>query len=83
MTLIELKKSIHKKFDDLNDPDFLKLINTLIHNQDKVFEIPEHMKDGIRQGADDIKHGNVFTMEHFENKYSQWLKNSLFKESFC
>lgn len=74
MTLVELKKSIHKKIDDLNDPDFLELVNKLIHNKDKVFEIPGHMKEGIRQGVDDIKQGKVFTMDDFERKYSQWLK---------
>lgn len=74
MTLVELKKSIHKKIDDLNDLDFLELVNTLIHNKDKVFEIPDHMKQGIRQGVEDIKQGNVFTMEDFEERYSQWLK---------
>lgn len=74
MTLIELKKSIHKKIDDLDDPDFLELVNKLIQNKDKVFEIPEHMKEGVRQGENDIKNGDVFTMEDFEKKYSQWLK---------
>ena len=74
MTLIELKKSIHKKIDDLDDPQFLELVNKLIQNKDNVFEIPEHMKEGIRQGENDIKNGDVFTMEDFEKKYSQWLK---------
>ncbi|HEY8782794.1 MAG TPA: hypothetical protein VIM16_14310 [Mucilaginibacter sp.] len=74
MTLIELKKSIHEKIDDLNDPDFLELVNTFIHNKDKVFKIPEEHIADIEQGINDIKNGDFITMEAFEKRYEQWLK---------
>ncbi len=75
MTLIELKKSIHKKIDNLNDPDFLELVNTLISNKDQVFQIPEEHLTGIEQGMKDIKNGDFITMEEFEKRYEQWLKD--------
>jgi hypothetical protein len=34
MTLVELKKSIHDKIEDLNDPAFLELINTLLQKKE-------------------------------------------------
>jgi len=74
MTLIELKKSIHKRVDDLNDRELLELVDAIVSRKDKVFIIPEHMKEGIRQGAEDIKKGDVFTMDDFEKKYEKWLK---------
>ena len=75
MTLIELKKSIHKKVDELDDPELLKLVNSLLRQKDDVFVIPEHMKEGIKQGGEDIKRGDFITMEEFEKKYEQWLKD--------
>jgi predicted transcriptional regulator len=75
MTLIELKKSIHKKVDDLDDPDFLELVNTLIDNKGKVFEIPEEHLAGIEQGGQDIKNGDFITLEEFEKRYEKWLKD--------
>lgn len=30
MTLVDLKKSLHEKIDNLDDPDFLDLLNTMI-----------------------------------------------------
>jgi hypothetical protein len=75
MTLVELKKSIHAKIDDLNDPEFLELVNTLINNKDKVFQIPEAHLTGIEQGIQDIKNGDFITMEEFEKRYEKWLND--------
>ncbi|GAC1305882.1 MAG: hypothetical protein NVSMB24_15470 [Mucilaginibacter sp.] len=74
MTLVELKKSIHKKIDNLDDPDYLDMLNTMLYAKDEVFVIPGHMKQGIRQGTDDIKNGDIYTMTDFEKKYIKWLK---------
>ncbi len=74
MTLIELKKSIHKKVDDLNDRELLELVDAIVNRKDEVFVIPEPMKEGIRQGMEDIKNGDFHTMEDFEKKYEKWLK---------
>jgi hypothetical protein len=74
MTLVELRKSIHEKIHHLDDPDYLKMLNTMICNKDEVFVIPEHMKEGIRQGTEDIKNGDVYSMDDFEKKYGEWLK---------
>jgi hypothetical protein len=75
MTLIELKKSIHKKVDELDDPELLELVNSVLRKKDEVFVIPANMKDGIKQGMEDVKKGNIVTMEEFEKKYEQWLKD--------
>jgi hypothetical protein len=74
MTLVELKKSIHEKIDHLDDPDYLDMLYTMLYAKDEVFAIPEHMKKGIRQGTEDIKKGDVYTMTDFEKKYGEWLK---------
>jgi hypothetical protein len=69
MTLVELKKSIHEKIDNLDDPDYLDMLNTMLFAKDEVFVIPEHMRKGIRQVTKDIKNGDVYTMADFEKKY--------------
>lgn len=73
MTLIELKKSLHEQIDISNNPEVLEKVAEIL-NQAKVFIIPEHMKEGIRQGEEDIKNGDFHTMEEFEKKYEKWLK---------
>ena len=74
MTLVELKKSIHDKIDNLDDPDYLEILNIMLYSEGDVFVIPDHMKEGIRQGAEDIKNGDFYTMEDFDKKYEKWLK---------
>jgi len=74
MTLTALKKSIHDKIDNLDDPDYLDMLNNMLYTKDKVFIIPEYMKEGIKQGSEDIKNGDFYTMEHFEKKHEKWLK---------
>ena len=74
MTLIALKKSLHEQIDGSNDPEILEKVAEIFNSQKKVFIIPEHMKEGIRQGTDDIKNGDVYSMEDFEKKYEKWLK---------
>jgi hypothetical protein len=74
MTLVELRKSIQEKIDHLDDPDYLDMLNTMLNAKDEVFAIPEHMKEGIRQGTENIKSGDIYTMADFEKKYGEWLK---------
>ena len=75
MTLVELKKSLHEKIDNLNDEAYLEMINDIISSKDEVFIVPEYMKEGIREGQEDIKNGRVFTTEDFEKRYEKWLKD--------
>jgi hypothetical protein len=74
MTLVELKKTIHEKIDGLNDQQFLEHVAAIINNKEEVFIIPTHMKEGINQGKEDIKNGNMHSMEDFDKKYEKWLK---------
>lgn len=73
MTLIELKKSLHERIDVSNNPQVLEKVAAIL-KKEAVFIIPEHMKEGIRQGEEDIKNGRIYTMEDFEQKYEKWLK---------
>jgi hypothetical protein len=74
MTLLELKKSIHEKIDHVQNEAVLERIEAIIDSQESVFIIPEHMKEGIRQGKEDAKAGRVHSMEDFKKKYEKWLK---------
>ncbi|MCC8424963.1 hypothetical protein [Mucilaginibacter sp. UR6-11] len=74
MTLSELKNSLHKKIDDLNDPAYLEMLGSMIDQREEVFIIPEHMLEGIKQGKEDIKNGDFITLEELEKKYEKWLK---------
>jgi hypothetical protein len=74
MTLIELKKSLHEKIDDLNDQQFLEYVAAIISSKEEVFIIPEYMKEGIKQGMDDMRNDRTHTMEDFDKKYEKWLK---------
>ena len=74
MTLIELKESLHKKIDGLNDQQFLEYVDEIITNKEEVFIIPEHIRPGIERGLEDIKNGRVHSVEDFDKKYAEWLK---------
>ena len=74
MTVLELKQSIHEKIERINDESYLEMIyNMLLSFQEGVFIIPEHMKEGIRQGEEDIKNGRVHTMKELEERYKKYL----------
>jgi hypothetical protein len=73
MTLLELKKSLHEQIDVSNNPQVLEKVAAML-KEEKVFIIPEHMLEGIKQGQDDIKNGRVHTQEDFDKKYKKWLK---------
>jgi predicted transcriptional regulator len=75
MTLVELKKSLHEKIEELNDPDYLEMLDTMISQKDEVFQIPEEHLAGIKQGEQDIKNGDFLTMKEFEQRYGKWLKD--------
>ncbi len=74
MTLLELKKSIQEKIEDVNDEHLLEEIVSILKREKDVFIIPEHMKEGIRQGEEDIRNGRFITLEELEKKYEKWLK---------
>ena len=78
MTLIELKKSLHEKIDDLDDLNLLEQAAALLSLKNGVFIVPEYMKEGIRQGIEDGKNGRIHSMEDFDEKYAKWLKNNLY-----
>lgn len=74
MTLIELKKSIHERIDELEDPELLEQVNALLVQTDPLTDtIPEeHWKD-IQQGIQDVKNGDFITLDEFETRYNSDL----------
>jgi len=75
MTLVELKKSIHERIDNLEDEHLLEMVNELIQDDNAVYEVPpQHAKD-IDQGIEDIKNGDFITLDEFEKRYEKWLKD--------
>ena len=73
MTLIELKESLHKKIDGLNDQQFLEYVDEIITNKEEVPVISQHIRDEIEQGRRDIENGDFITIEELKKKYEQWL----------
>ncbi len=70
------KKEILKQHPILENEDIRAalLYNSIQSREEKVFIIPDHMKEGIEQVMRDIKNGDFITMEEFEKKYEKWLK---------
>jgi len=62
-----LEKSIQMGYDQS------KRGLTRPHHKNKVFIIPEHMKEGIKQGIEDMKNGDFITIDEFEKRYKKWL----------
>ena len=54
-------------------PKRSELIDAIVNRGDEVFIVPEHMKAGLKQGAEDIQQGDIVSMDDFEKKYGQWL----------
>ncbi|RVU01726.1 hypothetical protein EOD41_07130 [Mucilaginibacter limnophilus] len=75
MTITELKQRIHEKVDSSTDVELLEKINMLVSQKEDVFQIPEHVLQGIRQGMEDIKNGDFLTLEELEKRYEKWLKD--------
>ncbi len=75
MTLLELKQSLHERIEELNDPDYLEMLDTMLKHKDDVFQIPEEHLEGIKQGEQDIKNGDYLTLEELEKRYEKWLKD--------
>jgi uncharacterized protein (DUF433 family) len=48
-------------------------INYFSSFKEGVFIIPEYMKEGIRQGEEDIKNGRVHTIEELKKRYKKYL----------
>ena len=74
MTLLELKKAIHEKVEELDDEHYLEMLNDMLSTKEDVFIIPEHMKEGIKEGTEDIKNGRIHSQKDFDKKYEKWLK---------
>lgn len=75
MTLLELKKSLHEKIDNLNDEAYLEMLGSMIDQKEVVFRIPKEHIEGIEHGERDIKNGDFLTLEDLEKRYEKWLKD--------
>lgn len=69
------EKEILKQHPILEKEDIKAcLLYASITKNEHVFIIPDHMREGIRQGMEDIKNGDYITLEEFEKRYEKWLK---------
>jgi len=70
------EKEILKQHPILEKEDIQAcLLYASIAKNEHVFIIPDHMKEGIRQGMEDIRNGNYIAWEEFEKRYEKWLKD--------
>lgn len=75
MTLVELKESLHKKIDSLDNEDYLAMLDRSINLKNQVFQIPESHLADIKQGELDIKNGDFLTLEQLKQRYEKWLND--------
>ena len=75
MKTSELKKRLHEKIDQVNDIDLLYALNVIISKQETVYQIPDEYLENIEIGEKDIEGGRFYTLQDFEEKYKEWLKD--------
>ena len=56
------------------DIDAALFYASAVNRNEEVFVIPEHMKEGIRKGMEDIRNGDFITLEEFEKRYRNMLE---------
>ena len=71
----ELKKRLHEKIDQVNDIDLLYALNVIISKQEPVYQITDEQQKSIEIAERDIEEGSFYTLQDFEEKYQQWLKD--------
>lgn len=74
MSIAELKETIQQKIMHTDDEQLLNAIDTILTKSEKVFIIPEIWKKKIEEANEDVKNGNFYTLNEFEEKYEKWLK---------
>lgn len=75
MSISELKEIIQQKIMQTNDEQLLAAIDTILTKSDPVFVIPEKWQKEIESANEDVKKGNFYTLNDFEEKYNTWLKD--------
>ncbi|MES2447014.1 MAG: hypothetical protein V4546_07515 [Bacteroidota bacterium] len=75
MSISELKEIIQQKIMQTNDEQLLAAIDTILTKSDPVFVISEKWQKEIESANEDVKKGNFYTLNDFEEKYNTWLKD--------
>lgn len=75
MSITELKEIIQQKILQTNDEQLLAAIDTILTKSDPAFVIPEKWQKEIESANEDVKKGNFYTLNDFEEKYNTWLKD--------
>ena len=56
-----------------DDPDVISDVRSILNHKDFYDDLPDHVKEDIRQGLEDVKNGDVTpheeVMRNFEQKY--------------
>jgi len=75
MKTSDLKKRLHEKIDQSNDIDLLYALNVIISKQEAVYQIPDEYLESIELAEKEIEEGRFYTLQDFEEKYKEWLKD--------
>lgn len=50
------------------------MLNDMLAHKEDVFIVPEHMKERIRQGQEEVKKWQCYYYGGIGKKYEKWLK---------
>jgi hypothetical protein len=77
MTATELKSSIHKKVDEINDTEMLEevqsIINYITMQQEDWNDLPENVKQAIEDGLSQFENSKVLSYEEVKQRHSRWF----------
>ena len=70
-----LRKEIRSWLKGIGDVEFLRAVRLMVRNKATSWdELPEHVKQGIEEGLQDIAEGRVYTNEEVFGEIDEWLK---------
>lgn len=74
MGIAELKEQLHQRIEALDNVELPDSLNHLLAAP-AIFEIPQQYLPGIARGLQDFHNGDTITLDEFEAKYEQLLKD--------
>lgn len=76
MKTIDLKKELLDRITEIEDPEILMALKTVLdYNRNEVFiNLTEEQEEELQKASEDVKKGNFLTQEEMENKVESWLK---------
>lgn len=77
MVVQTLKSTIFEEINGITNEETLSFLQDIILNitSAEVYTIPEHVKDGIEKGLEDVKSGRVLTEQQVDDAVDKWFKS--------